>query len=140
MRGLLAVASAGLLIAFPALARGGVEVWQAMSKTAMSITGTIRLSPTQLRVGKVVYPLRVAGDVKAYKADTGTYGARILEVTRPMDPPLIRGNRLCGSGPVQWLVVYRSGKEELGMSVFGKGPRPTGDDSPGLCGTYFYTR
>lgn len=140
MRGLAALGAAGLLVASPALARGGVEVWQATSKTAMSITGTIRLSPTLLRTTKASFPLRVAADLPSYKSDVGTFPARVLEVTAPRDPPLIRGNRLCGLGPVQWLVVYRVGKDQLGMSVFARGPRPGGDDSPGLCASYFYAR
>lgn len=140
MRALLTAAAAALLLAPAAGARPkGVEHLTPYSHTAEGITGPVDLSPTEMMAAGVRFPLRVAADVPAFKADTGTYPARILKVTRPMNPVLLNQNRLCG-GPVRWIVVYRFGKTSLGMSVFSSEAQPVSDDSPGLCGTFNYDR
>jgi len=122
-----------------AAAKGGVEHWQPYSRTAESITGPIALSPTELRMSRARLPLRVAADVPAFKADLGTYPARILAVTRPSNPVLLNGNRLCG-GPVRWIVVYRLEHGDLGMAVFSGEAQPKSLDDPGACGTFNYSR
>ncbi len=120
-------------------AKSSVETWQPLSKTALSITGTIKLSPTALVTAGQTFPLRVAADVQSYNSDLGVFPARILTVTRPMNPMLANKNTLC-SQPVRWVVVYRTGKDQLGMAVYQDGPQPRGVDSPGLCGTFNYVR
>ena len=136
---LLAVVAA--LGVSPGLAavKGRVEHWTAMSTTAMSITGDIDLSPTLLRAGHVTYPLRVTADVPGFRADVGTFPARILEVTRPIKATLRNGNSFCDPSP-RWLVVYRTDPKTLGMAVFAGPARPASIDSPGLCGTFNYTK
>ncbi len=141
MRALLTTAAmAALLLASTAQARPkGVEHLTPYSRTADGITGPVDLSPTEMKAAGVRFPLRVAADVPAFKADIGTFPARILQVTRPMNPVLLNHNRLCGA-PVRWIVVYRFGKTSLGMSVFSSKAQPVSDDSPGLCGTFNYDR
>ncbi len=126
----------------PTLAEGGVEVWRPLSHTATGITGTIRLSPTELRVAGRRFALRVAADVPEYHADLNqVHPARILEVITPKDPMLLNHNHFCAGRKLQWLVVYHTKKDELGMSTFSVGPRPvTDDNNPNLCGTYSYFR
>lgn len=130
---------AALALAPSVTAKSTVETWQPLSKTAMSITGPIRLSPSMLATAGKTFPLRVAADVQSYNSDLGVFPARILTVTRPMNPVLVNKNTLC-SQPVRWIVVYRTGKDQLGMAVYQDGPQPRGVDSPGLCGTFNYVR
>ncbi|MBE7219132.1 MAG: hypothetical protein INR64_11735 [Caulobacteraceae bacterium] len=140
MRSLLAAA----LFAAASLpaAQPGVEVWKPLSSTAQ-ITGTIHLSPTRLTTANgAALPLAVAADTPAFETDTGTYPARILRVTRPANPVLSPRNRFC-TAPVRWIVVWREKvvqEGSLGMAVFSSPQRPTGEGSPGLCGTFGYVR
>jgi hypothetical protein len=117
------------------------EHWTALSKTAVSITGDILLSPTRLTVDHHDFPLRAAADLPRYGAFSGNVPARVLRVTRRMDPELLNGNKLGCRGPIAWVVVYRlQHGTMLGMDVFDGPESPTTDADPGMCGTYTYAR
>ena len=127
-----------------AFAKGGQERWIAYSRTAMAITGDILLSPTRLRASGVDFPLRIAADLPAFGSDFDRpVPARVLAVTRRMDPKLRNGNTLgCGHGrPIRWIVVwqYDDGKA-LGMDTFASGQMPKSVKDAGFCGSYFYSR
>lgn len=123
-----------------AWAKRGEEHWVAFSKTAMSITGDIVLSPSRLNADGYDFPLRAARDLPNYGAFFGSVPARVLRVMRPMDPKLMNGNRLGCGHPIQWIVVYRFDNGMLGMDVFEGADLPTMVSDPGMCGTYTYTR
>ena len=133
------VLAATMLLAGPASAQKGVERWSATSTTAMSITGDIVLSPTRLTAAGRTLPLKVAADVRGFGTDHGPVGARILKVTRPANPVLKNGNRLC-TAPVRWVAVWREQTGDLGMAVFAGTRQPAREDVPGLCGTFLYSR
>ena len=125
-------------------AKTGGERWIAYSRTAMAITGDSLLSPTRLRTSGIDFPLKLAADVPNYESDLdGSVQARVLAVTRRMDPKLRNGNRLgCGHGqPIRWIVVWRSqhGKA-LSMDTFSGSDMPKSVKDPGFCGSYFYYR
>ena len=125
-------------------AKTGEERWIAYSRTAIAITGDIILSSTRLRTSGNDFPLKLAADVPNYESDLdGSVQARVLAVTRKMDPKLRNGNRLgCGhSQPIRWIVVWRSqhGKA-LGMDTFSAGHMPKSVKDPGFCGSYSYFR
>ncbi|MBN8809410.1 MAG: hypothetical protein J0I47_14405 [Sphingomonas sp.] len=129
-----------LLIPAAAFAAAGVERWSATSTTAMAITGDITLSPTRLVANGKVFPLVVAADVTDFASTTGPQAARILRVTKPVNPVLRNGNRLCGS-PVRWIAVYRTDRgRNLNLSAFSGVRRPTGETGTGTCGTFLYSR
>ena len=116
----------------------------ARSRTAMAITGDILLSPTRLRAAGVDFPLKVMADITDFEDHGGErVPARVLAVTRSMDPQLRNGNTLgCGGGrPIQWVVVwqYNQGKS-LGMGTFTGAGMPKSMNGAGLCGSYFYLR
>ena len=137
MRTLLA-----LLLALPtaAYAAPGDEHWVATSTTAMGITGDIVLSPSSLAMARgVTLPLRVAADVPAFQTGVGAKAARILAVTRPANPAVLNGNRLCDA-PVTWVVVWRMPRAGLGLAMFSGDRQPSGEQAGGLCGDYFYER
>jgi hypothetical protein len=110
----------------------------------MSITGDIRLSPTQLRAAGAVFPLKVVSDLSDYQSDlAGSVHARVMAVTRPMDPKLLNGNTLgCGRGkPVRWIVLWQSDHgKSLNLDTYAGKRAPKSINDPDLCGTYAYFR
>jgi hypothetical protein len=130
-----------LLISGSAPAKPREERWSAMSTTAISITGDILLSPTRLRMEGADFPLKVVADLPRFQGDTGPVAARVLKVTRPMDPKLLNGNKLGCRGPIRWIVVWQFDHgRQLGMDTFKAGPMPTAVKNPTFCGSYFYLR
>ena len=127
-----------------ATAMSGEERWTASSRTALAITGDIVLSPTWLRASGVEFPLRVAGDLPNFENDFDRpIPARVLAVTRLMNPRLRNGNTLgCGRGqPIRWIVVWRyDGGKALGMDTFSGSQMPQSVKDAGFCGSYFYLR
>ena len=83
-----------------AVAKAGEERWIAYSRTATAITGDILLSPTRLRAAGADFPLKVVADLPNFETDLDSrVPARVLFVTRRMDPKLRNGNTLgCGPG------------------------------------------
>ena len=138
---------AAALLATPTsetFAKGGEERWLAYSKTAMAITGDITLSPRGLRASGVDFPVRVATDLADFGGDFDRpVPARVLEVTRRMDPKLRNGNTLgCGRDqPIRWIDVwqYQHGKS-LGMDTFAGARMPKSVEDAGFCGSYIYFR
>lgn len=118
----------------------GVEKWRAYSNTAMSITGDILLSPTSLVAAGKVFPLRVAADVPNFAGDDGRTTARVLAVTRPVNPKLLHGNTLCGSKPVRWIAVWRRDRSTLELDAYDGERQPTKSDDAGFCASYGYMR
>lgn len=119
----------------------GEERWIAYSKTAYSITGDIRLSPTLLKTARATFPLTVAADVRSFGADEGVVAARVLRVTPPSNPVLLNGNRLC-PGPVRWVAVWGAPDDSkmLVMAAFSDRSMPKSISAPGACGTYYYSK
>lgn len=123
-----------------AVAAPATEHWTATSKTATAITGDIDLSPTKLAAAGKTFPLAVAADVAAFGASSGPKPARIMRVTREVNPVLLHGNTLC-SPAARWITLYRGDADkELTLAVFHSQTQPQGEDDPGFCATYFYTR
>jgi hypothetical protein len=145
---MLGIMASALLFATAGQAeRRGEERWQAFSKTAMSITGDILLSPRRLHAAGHDFPLKVAADLPTFESGKGPVAARILRVTKKMNPKLLNGNRLGCRGPIQWVVVWRlrdgylqplRGKM-LEMAVFDGPKMPKSVEEDSLCGTFSYT-
>lgn len=120
------LASAVLLIAGPAAA---AETWQPLSKTALSITGRVQFSPTRITFqnGKFL-PIAAA-------TPEGIDG-QVFKVLRPGDPVLIRGNKLCGSAPVTFVVISKGNDGERNLSVFTTASEPGQETS--ACASYSF--
>jgi hypothetical protein len=84
----------------PSAAPAG-EHWEAVSTTAISITGDVTFAPGRITFGNgKSLPLAAAGSVPGFGAPTGAVDATLYRVTAPDDPVLLHGNRLCGGrGP-----------------------------------------
>jgi hypothetical protein len=132
---------AAALLFFALAAAGSVEgAWKPASTSSVSITGPIVLAPRRLTVTGAEFPLGLVAQVPAFHSDQGDRPARIFAVTAPTNPPLLNGNRLCGDAPVTWMVVQPIPPGRLEIAAFTGRRRPTGEDSPDLCGTFFYYR
>ena len=129
-----------LAVTCHAVAAPVTERWTATSRTATAITGDIDLSPTKLVAAGKTFPLTVAADVGAFGTSAGPKPARVMRVTREVNPVLLRGNTLC-SPAARWIALYRSDAGKgLTLAVFSGQAQPHGEDDPSLCATYYYTR
>ena len=77
--------------------------WQALSTTAMSITGDITLSDKRLTFTNGDFI-----DLKLLEHNQQT-GQTLFRVTTRTNPELLNGNRICGSAPVDYIVAQVSG-------------------------------
>lgn len=134
-----------LVLAVPAApaGAGAAERWQAISRTATSVTGDVQFSPDRIvfKGGKSL-GLTPAGTIPGFEINGQVVPGAVYRLTKPEDPKLVAGNRLCGSGrPVSYLVVTKpkptfGDKAPRSLSVF------TGDAPPSsaaaTCGDYNY--
>jgi hypothetical protein len=135
-------ALAALCCAYAAAAQvaSAPDAWSPSSTSSVSFTGPITLSPTGLTAQGVAFPLRLNARVAAFHSDDGPRPARIFAVTRPTNPPLLNGNRLCGAGPAKWLVAVDRAPGQLELiAAIGPAP-PRREESPGVCGIFYYDR
>ncbi len=130
----------GLGVAHAAAAGTAEGPWKPSSTTSVSITGPIVLAPGRLTAAGADFPLRLVAQPPAFRSEQGARPARVFAVTRPTNPPLLNGNRLCGADPATWIVVQPTPPDGLQISAFIGPKKPTGEDSPGLCGVFFYYR
>ena len=112
------------------------ETLLATSTTAMAITGDVEMDDfsmvfadgTRLDFDELV------GD--SFVVDGETVNASVYSVAAPMDPVLLNGNRLCGSGPVTYVASWGS-DSDVAVAVFDT------QDIPGshadMCALYYYT-
>lgn len=116
----------------------------AYSNTAMSITGDVTLGADRITFGngKSVAVRKVASGKEGQwdPIASGKAKADVYELTKPQDPKLLRGNRLCGSGPVRYLAFFKTGDGLTEMIVFNPKANPFGKDPDRVCATYTYGR
>jgi hypothetical protein len=123
------------------------EKWEAVSTTAMAITGDLIFSPDRITFGNgKSLPLAPFGTVPTFSAPMESVNATLYRVTTPGDPVLLHGNRLCGGRapqPVTFIVVWKPARvgsdvDPRSMAAFSGDTRPTAAGGPGFCGTYNY--
>jgi hypothetical protein len=78
--------------------------WQAMSTTAMSITGDITLSNNRLTFANQDFLTIEPVDRNAEDGQT------LFRVTTKTNPELLNGNLICGNQPIDYLLVQISGE------------------------------
>jgi hypothetical protein len=108
----------------------------ATSTTAMAITGDVEMDDfsmvfadgTRLDFDELV------GD--SFVVDGETVNASVYSVAAPMDPVLLNGNRLCGSGPVTYVASWGS-DSDVAVAVFDTQDIPGSDAD--MCALYYYT-
>jgi hypothetical protein len=141
-----ALAAAALLAQSCAWAAQAGEKWEAVSTTALAITGNVTFSPDRITFGNgKSLPLALAGTAPNFDW-SGTKTATLYRVTAPDDPVLLQGTRLCGGHapqPVTFIAVWKpalvgSDIDPRGMAAFSGSARPTVAGGPGFCGTYNY--
>lgn len=125
------VASASVMLAQPAL---GMEAYVALSRTAKSVTGNIRMDDFQLvfQNGRKLVFDELVGDT--FKVDGKQVNASVYSVKDPADPVLLNGNRLCGQGRVTYVASW--GVEDMVLAVFTTQDVP--DSAADMCASYTY--
>jgi hypothetical protein len=116
------------------------QSWRPTSTNSVSITGPITITPTSLTVTGAQFPLRLVDMVAKFGPDQGATRARVYEVTKAMTPKLINGNALCGELAPKWVVATPVADGGLEVDVYTTEARPTRQDAPGSCGTFYYKR
>jgi hypothetical protein len=109
IRFLLSLLACALVAQSPALA-ASPEQWEAVSTTAMAITGNVRFSPDRITFqnGKFL-AFAPAGAITVTEGRENR-PATLYRVTKPDDPILLQGTRLCGGRtpePVNFIAVWR---------------------------------
>lgn len=112
------------------------ETLLATSTTAMAITGDVEMDDfsmvfadgTRLDFDELV------GD--SFVVDGEIVNASVYSVAAPMDPVLLNGNRLCGSGPVTYVASWGS-DNDVAVAVFDTQDIPGSDAD--MCALYYYT-
>lgn len=103
--------------------------WTAYSQTAMSITGDVTFSPTQMTFSnRTSIGLALAKHTAQYD---------LYRVRGTANPRLLRGNTLCGPKAPGYLAVARNG-HDVNVSFFWPGVPPSGLNAASLCATYMY--
>jgi hypothetical protein len=140
---LLALAAGPLMNQSPAWAAVAAgEHWEAVSTTAISITGDVTFSPGRIAFGNgKSLPLAAAGAAPHFDW-SGKKTATLYRVTAPADPVLVHGNRLCGA-PVTFIAIWKpdlvgSDIDPRAMAAFSGNAPPTVAGGPNFCGTYNY--
>jgi hypothetical protein len=126
---------------------GPPQHWEAVSKTAMSITGDVVFTPSRITFanGKAVDIRYVA--TRSIPASSSTpHGAAarftLYEVLTKTDPKLLHGNALCGTKPAYVGIAASPASGSIGTSMFVNfftgAPAPKDWDSQNLCGSFTY--
>lgn len=114
--------------------------WQALSTTAMSITGDVTLTPTRMTFSGGKY-LNVA---YAGNGHDGKKTVWFYRITTSRQPVLIRGNTICGDSPSYVAVEYAHDNTvtSTGVTVFvsfyNSKTRPVSLNTDGFCASYTY--
>lgn len=122
------------------------EHWDPYSRTASAITGKVIFTPSRVTFenGKSLKLMRI-GTLPQFASMYGKRAAILYKVTKPDDPVLLQGNRLCGGPktpkPVTFFVVISGGAEKFDpdreLVIFTSGDVPTSDKD--TCATYNYS-
>ena len=125
-----------------ATAASAAEKLPATSNTAMSITGDVTLGANRITFGNgksvAVRKIATAKDGHWDPIASGKAKADVYELTKPEDPKLLLGNRLCGSGPVRYVAFFKTDDKLTEMVVFEPRADPFGSGPDRVCATYTY--
>ena len=135
-----------LAFAVPCVAASGAERWTATSNTASSITGNVTLEANRIVFsGGKFLPIAREKNITFNDGMGNRVPASLYRVTAPDDPPLLRGNRICGQpgAKVTYLIIWHARPVMPGQPdgrafaayLGNTEPSPTAD---GACGTFFY--
>jgi hypothetical protein len=122
-----------------AAAAGFEGKWEAMSTTAISITGNIQVASDAITFGEGTrLGMSAVGSAKGTWGDLRDSGEGLIyRLEPPADPPLLQGNRLCRMpGEKVTYVVLAPFDDGLSLLVYTGDAKPTPDAS--ACASYNY--
>jgi hypothetical protein len=126
----------GLVVACSPGPLAYADDYKAYSKTAESITGDISMDDFSISFanGETLAFSSLVSD--HFRVDGHKVGASVYSIKDPGDPELENGNKLCGSGDVNYVATWGAGDGLTEVAVF------TGEDPPkgneGMCASYVY--
>lgn len=131
MRATIAGLLLGLACVAPAMA---MERYTAVSRTAMGVTGDIRLDDSEIvfQNGRKLAFADLVAD--SFVVEGKKVGASVYRLKAPEDPVLLNGNRLCGQGRVTYLAAWGTPDMVIGVFTSREPPRSAGE----ACATYTY--
>lgn len=121
-----------------AVSPGFADSLEAVSNTAMSITGDIELDDFAIvfENGEQLEFDELVGD--SFNVDGTDVGASVYSIKTPADPELNNGNQLCGQGDVTYVAVWGAPSDDT-LTVVGVFDT---QDVPGsnadMCASYTY--
>ena len=152
-KGILLCVFAAFFATLPALAQSRA-MWQSASTTARSITGDVSLTDAKVTLNFLSFPigevrkLTPAEAASVFDIDSNAPAtATLYRLAISGRQKFMRGNTLCGSADVEWMVSYITpdAKPMLWLAFFSGARAPvfTHDavaNSSDLCGTFNYVR
>ncbi len=143
----ISIALTMALCAAPAMAQSALDqdvlgLFEPLSRTAISITGPILISPSSIAFGGITVLTTPQGKYwRVWGDDSKKSAAKVYELKS--DPgKLLQGNTLCGSNPARFAVVWPSYDELIGgsvkLAIYSSSDAPYDSSSPGLCGIFNY--
>lgn len=111
-----------------------------LSRTAVSITGPVRVTTEAISFNGKPVPARLEGRYwRAWSSDDKKHTGSVY--TLQSGPGKLRhGSTLCGNDRARYVVLWQENDDLLGpaigMAVFASATPPANKDSDGLCGTY----
>jgi hypothetical protein len=110
--------------------------YKAVSNTAMSVTGDISMDDFSItfETGDELSFSNLVAD--HFIVDGERVPASVYRVGDPSDPELLNGNRLCGSGPVTYVVNWSAGDGLSAIAVFTGRHAPKSSDE--MCASYTF--
>jgi len=126
--------------------------YTAQSKTAMSITGTVRFSSKNISIHGKLYPLTLTHTLtaaeltdakKLFSIDTATSGF-LYKTSIPANAPMLNGNTLCGA-TCTWVLAVYTAPDQLNLSFITGAATPSLApgalmNSSDVSGTYWYAK
>ncbi len=128
----------------PGVAAGWSEHWTATSNTAVSITGDVTLYGDHMEfAGGKTLPIHKVRNLPI--ADPAGFKglATLYRVAPPADPVLLRGNQICGRGPVTYVIIWHTqpimpgDKPGRAFAAYSGQTEPSDIGEP--CGTFYYS-
>jgi hypothetical protein len=112
------------------------DAYKAVSNTAMSVTGDISMDDFSItfETGDELSFSNLVAD--HFIVDGERVPASVYRVADPSDPELLNGNRLCGSGPVTYVVDWSAGDGLAAIAVFTGHHAPKSSDE--MCASYTF--
>lgn len=127
---------AALAVVLIATTSASAEQYVAISNTAMSITGDIKLDDEHIAFSNGEHLDFGAVTSEVLMVDGEALDATIYQIAEPANPTLENGNTLCGSDSVTYIAAWKSADGLTQLAMFTGEATPESTDT--MCASYLY--